>query len=68
MDIKGTASDLGWKDEMRQFAAEDPVFLMNPYSTRRRDGGIVPTGQLDKISAIPLMFREAVHGGSALSL
>ena len=37
---------------------------MNLYSTRRRGGDIVPMGQSDKISAIPPMFSEAVHGVS----
>jgi hypothetical protein len=39
---------------------------MNLYSTRRQDGNIVPIGQLDKISAILLIFSKAVYRVSVL--
>jgi len=37
-------------------------FSMNLYSTRRRDGGIVPTVQLDMIFATQRTSIAAVHG------
>jgi hypothetical protein len=41
-------------------------FSMNLYSTRKRDGGIVPTVQLGMIFATQRTSIAAVHGAYAL--